>query len=91
MNAGHPSADRADWTDMHVHDQCARCNSRELLRVPATSSDHSRIVTGDRLLHTVSTTTYVCTDCGHVEQWVNSREELKMLKEAWLRQTADAQ
>lgn len=74
---------------MHVHDQCAQCDSREVLKVPSTSSDHSHIVAGDRLLHTVSTTTYVCTDCGHVERWVNSRDELEMLKEAWRRQAED--
>ena len=74
---------------MHVRDQCARCDSREVLKVPSTSGDHSHIVTGDRLLHTVRTTKYVCTDCGLVEEWVNSRDELKMLKDAWRRQSTE--
>jgi hypothetical protein len=58
--------------------------------VPPTPGDHSRIVTGERLLHTVSTATYVCTDCGRVEQWVNSKEELTQLKDSWRRQAAAA-
>jgi hypothetical protein len=57
-----------------------------LLRVPPTPGNHSHIVTGDRLLHTVNTATYVCTDCGHVEQWINSKAELASLKAAWVRQ-----
>ena len=75
---------------MHIHDECSHCGSRELLMVPRTSGDHSHIVTGDRLLHAVSTTTYVCTDCGLVEHWVNSKDELIQLKDAWRRQAAAA-
>jgi hypothetical protein len=75
---------------MHVHDRCARCGLGEVLEVPSTPGDHSRIVTGERLLHAVSIATYVCTDCGHVEQWVNSKEELRQLKCAWRGQDAAA-
>jgi hypothetical protein len=43
--------------------------------VPATPGQHSHIVFGERVLHTVKVTTYVCTACGIVEQWVDRRED----------------
>lgn len=39
-------------------------------------------VTGERVLHTVAVDKYICTDCGCVEQWVNSEADLARLKEA---------
>jgi hypothetical protein len=65
---------------MHHHDHCGRCGSDRLLTVPATPGQHSHIVFGDRLLQAVTVTTYVCTECGVVEQWVNSKEDLLKLK-----------
>ncbi len=67
---------------MHSHDRCGKCGSGDPLRVPATPGEHSHIVTGDRVLHTVAVEKYVCTDCGYVEQWVNSKADLAQLKEA---------
>src|SRR3954470_1361068 len=67
---------------MYVRDRCLSCGGNELLRVPCTPGDHSHIVTGERVLQTVSVVTYVCTDCGHVAQWVNDESELQRLKAA---------
>jgi hypothetical protein len=71
---------------VHLHNQCTRCGSNALLEVPSTPGDHSHIVTGDRILQSVCVTTYVCTDCGCVEQWVNGKDDLLRLKDALLRQ-----
>ena len=65
---------------MHNHVNCGKCGSAALLAVPATPGQHSHIVFGDRVLQTVTVTTYVCTDCGFVEHWVNSKEDLLKLK-----------
>jgi hypothetical protein len=65
---------------MHSHDRCGKCQSDRLLTVPMTPGQHSHIVTGERLLHDVTVTSYVCTDCGFVEQWVNSKEDLLKLR-----------
>jgi hypothetical protein len=75
---------------MHHRSTCGNCGSTQLLQVPATPSSHSHITFGDRVLHTVGVDTYVCTDCGSIEQWVNSRAELNRLKEEYVRGT-DAQ
>ena len=66
---------------MPVRDTCGKCGSGRLLSVPATPGQHSHIVFGERVLHTVSVTTYVCTGCGIVEQWVD-REEDRLKLEA---------
>lgn len=73
----------------HTHEQCGKCGSHDLLRVPNTPGDHSHIVSGDRFLRNVAVDKYVCTDCGHVEEWVNNKEDLQRLKDEWARdQTA---
>jgi len=48
--------------------------------VPATPGQHSHIVVGERVLQTIAVTTYVCTQCGFVEQWVNNQADLLVLK-----------
>jgi hypothetical protein len=60
---------------MPVRDTCGKCGPGRLLSVPATPGQHSHIVFGERVLHTVKVTTYVCTDCGIVEQWVDRKED----------------
>jgi ribosomal protein L37E len=66
---------------MHTHDECSKCGSGELLRIPATPGQHSHIVLGDRVLHTVAVTKYVCAACGYIEQWVNNKDDLERLRE----------
>jgi hypothetical protein len=72
----------------HTHDRCGKCGSHDLLRIPNTPGDHSHIVSGDRFLRNVAVDKYVCTDCGHVEEWVNNKEDLQRLKEEWVREQA---
>lgn len=60
---------------MPVRDRCGKCGSGRLLSVPATPGQHSHIVFGARVLHTVRLTTYVCSDCGIVEHWVDRQED----------------
>jgi ribosomal protein S27AE len=70
---------------MHHRLNCGKCGSSDLLQVPATHAAHSQITVGDRLLHTVDVQKYVCTDCGCVEEWVNSKADLARLKAEYLR------
>ena len=59
---------------------CARCGSAEVLKVPATPSDHSHIVVGERLMHNVSVCRYVCTACGRVDEYVDDPADLALLR-----------
>jgi hypothetical protein len=70
---------------MHHRPNCGKCDSPALLPVPTTPAAHSHITVGDRLLHTVDVQKYVCTDCGCVEEWVNSKADLARLKAEYRR------
>ena len=65
---------------MHEHLICGICHSHHLLQIAATPSEHSHLVVGKGVMRTVRIDRYVCTDCGHVEQWVNSKDDLKELR-----------
>jgi hypothetical protein len=74
---------------MHERSKCGRCGSGSSLRVPGTPGEHSHIVVGDRLMHTILVTKYVCTDCGCIEEWVSNPDDLKRLKQELNRDAAD--
>ena len=78
-------------TRFPLHRSCGRCGSADLLPIPCTPGDHSRIVLGNRQLTNVQVCKYVCTDCGCIEEWANSREDLAKLKEALHRERLDVQ
>ena len=59
---------------------CGRCGSGALLKVPATPSDHSHIVVGERLMHNVRVCRHVCTACGRVEEYVDDPGDLVRLR-----------
>ena len=67
---------------MHQHTSCGQCGGLDLYRIPQTPGGQSRIVLGERLMQSVEISQYVCTDCGHIEEWVNNREDLNRLKAA---------
>ena len=66
--------------NMRRHDKCGNCGSGRLPTVPATPGQHSHAVPGDRVLHTVTVTTYVCTDRGATEEWVNRKRDPPKLR-----------
>ena len=70
---------------MNDHEICGKCGAADLHRIASTPSHHSHIVVGQGLMHTVSISMYVCTDCGHVEEWINGKEDLRRLKEDSIR------
>ena len=66
---------------MNDRGKCGKCGSASSLRIPGTPGDHSHIVVGERLMHTIVVTKYVCTDCGYIEEWVGDPDDLKRLKD----------
>jgi hypothetical protein len=66
---------------VHEHHTCGKCHSPDILSIAATATDHSGVVVGSRLMHTVPVTKYVCTGCGFIEEWVSSKDDLRRLKE----------
>lgn len=65
---------------MNTHTECGKCSSPDLFEIPATASEHSHIVIGERLMRNVAISRYVCTDFGYIEEWVNNQQDLDSLK-----------
>jgi hypothetical protein len=76
---------------MLTREQCGRCDQADLLRIPTSPSDHSHIVVGERLMHDIKIVRYVCTNCGHVEEWVDDLADLHKLKTERLDGPEDAE
>jgi hypothetical protein len=72
----------------NIHNTCVVCGSLDLFTFPVMPSEHSGLVIGDRLMHMIPIQRYVCTDCGHIEEWVNSPRNLLLLKEEHRKQHA---
>jgi len=60
---------------------CSKCESQELFHIPATPGQHSHIVVGTRVMHTVEISRRVCTQCGYIEEWVLHATDLNLLRD----------
>ena len=93
MNRHHPQAEKQDNTAAAAATatfvvtkaprRCGKCGGGELFAIPATPAEHSHIVVGERLMRNISSSRYVCTDCGYVEEWVLDAEDLQILKQEY--------
>lgn len=60
--------------------RCPKCGSRRIVRIP----DNGRYANGNNiylrsavvLADRISLIKYICCECGYVEEWVESREDL---------------
>jgi len=59
---------------------CPKCGSRDIIRVPK----HSVIAVGSfGLLTSVPVIRFVCGGCGYSEEWIESAEDRKRVKERY--------
>ena len=63
--------------------KCSKCSSTDLLRIPHLPGDEPHIAVGERAMHMVGVSRYVCATCGYVEQWVDDVSELAALRSAY--------
>ena len=66
---------------MNTHIHCIACGSEALFPFPLGPGEHSHLAIGTRVMEMVPIQRYVCTNCGHVEEWVNRKDDLLKLKE----------
>lgn len=63
---------------------CPKCGSTNIVRVPDNQNRHASgnniYLTTLTLMGKVPVIRYVCCDCGYVENWVETREELEKIK-----------
>ena len=67
---------------MKTDNTCAKCGSKDLVRIPAVPGEEPHLVVGDRILHMVGVTKFVCANCGYLEHWVDEAH-LAKLKEKY--------
>lgn len=57
---------------MKRNNTCVKCGRGELIRIPILPGEEPRITVGDRPIHEVEISRYVCGHCGYIEQWVEN-------------------
>jgi len=68
---------------MKTTNQCPKCNSEDLIRVEGQSKGWgagSNIPAGATIFQAVLVTRYVCGNCGFIESWIDSPEDIAKIK-----------
>lgn len=67
--------------------RCPKCNSTNIIRIPDHESRHASgnniYTTTFTLLGKIPVIRYVCVNCGYVENWVETKEELDIIKDTF--------
>ncbi|MBU5484386.1 hypothetical protein KQI86_08605 [Clostridium sp. MSJ-11] len=61
---------------------CPKCNSNSILRIPGKAGSYGSgniIMTGFTVLSAIKITRYLCCDCGYSEEWIDDKEDIKIL------------
>lgn len=65
---------------MKQNNKCTKCGSVDLLRIPIIPGEEPHIVVGERPMHMVAVTKFICGQCGFIEEWVESTDDLAKLR-----------
>ena len=71
---------------MKTTNQCPKCNSEDLIRVEGQSKGWgagSNIPAGATIFQAVLVTRYICGNCGFIESWIDSPEDVAKVKEEY--------
>ena len=68
---------------MKRNDQCVKCGSDDLIRVPIIPGEGPHIAVGDRIMYAVPLTQIVCGECGYIEMWVEGDDNIAKLREEY--------
>ncbi|XCP84483.1 hypothetical protein ABXS75_15685 [Roseburia hominis] len=67
--------------------KCPKCHSENIVRVPDNPYRHASgnniYTTTATLIGKIPVIRYVCCDCGHVENWVETKKELEKIKKVF--------
>jgi predicted RNA-binding Zn-ribbon protein involved in translation (DUF1610 family) len=62
---------------------CPKCNSEDIIRVEGQAKGYgagSNIPTGHTIFEATKVTRYVCGNCGFIESWLDSLEQIEKVK-----------
>ena len=66
--------------------QCPKCNSDDIIRVEGQSKGYgagSNIPTGATIFQAILVTRYVCGNCGYIESWIDSQDDVAKVKDVY--------
>ncbi|MDV4152032.1 hypothetical protein R0131_14480 [Clostridium sp. AL.422] len=66
---------------------CPKCNGNKIIRIPGETGIYgvgNNIASGF-LKGTVNITRYMCCNCGFIEEWIDSKEDIIKLEEKYTR------
>ncbi len=69
---------------------CPKCNSRDIVQIPGGTDVRgfwNYILTGMTILSAVTVTRYLCSNCGFSEEWIDSPQDIKKLKDRFKKTT----
>jgi hypothetical protein len=61
---------------------CPKCQSPDVLGIPARWGEQTSLHTGLTVFSEVDVSRWVCSSCGYIEHWVESKVGLEKLKGA---------
>lgn len=66
---------------------CPKCNSNKIIRIPGGTGAYGvgNNIPAGFLKGTVNVSRYMCCDCGYTEEWIDSKEDIRKLKEKYNR------
>jgi ribosomal protein S27AE len=68
---------------MKKQNNCSKCGSTQLIRIPIMLGEGPHIAIGDRLMHSIPVVQFVCGACGFIETWVAGDDDLGKLREQY--------
>lgn len=61
--------------------KCTKCNSENIVRIPGSNAIGvgNSIMVGRTVGSAVNVTRYLCCECGFLEEWIDSREDIESI------------
>jgi hypothetical protein len=64
---------------MKTNGKCPKCDSKKTIRIESPGRDYNTIAVG--VFSAVSVMRHLCTQCGFLEEWVESPVDIERIRE----------
>ena len=67
---------------------CPKCDSNKIIRIPGETGIYGvgNNISSGFLKGTVNVTRYMCCNCGYIEEWIDSKEDIIKLVQKYSRE-----
>ena len=67
---------------------CPKCDSNKIIRIPGETGIYGvgNNISSGFLKGTVNVTRYMCCNCGYIEEWIDSKEDIIKLIQKYSRE-----